>query len=57
MRSPQEGARTSLYCATSLEVESDSGHYYDDARRTEPSQVVTAELAAELWDRTAGWVV
>lgn len=56
MLSPVEGSRTSLYCATSPDVAAESGHYYDNCRREEPSAVATAELAAELWDRSADWV-
>jgi dehydrogenase/reductase SDR family protein 13 len=56
MRSPTDGALTSLYCATSPDVASDSGHYYDNAQRRQPSAVATAELAAELWDRSTAWV-
>jgi dehydrogenase/reductase SDR family protein 13 len=56
MRSPREGARTSLYCATSPDVANESGHYYDNARRSNPSQAATPELAAELWDRSTAWV-
>jgi NAD(P)-dependent dehydrogenase (short-subunit alcohol dehydrogenase family) len=56
MRSPAEGARTSLYCATSPEVANESGYYYDDCRRKEPSAVATPQLAAALWDRSIGWV-
>jgi dehydrogenase/reductase SDR family protein 13 len=56
MLSPAQGARTSLYCATSPEAAADSGHYYDDCRRKEPSSVATAELARELWDRSVDWV-
>ncbi|MFL5823611.1 MAG: SDR family oxidoreductase [Solirubrobacteraceae bacterium] len=56
MLSPAEGARTSLYCATSPEVEDESGCYYDDCQRTEPSAVATPELAAELWARSSSWV-
>jgi dehydrogenase/reductase SDR family protein 13 len=52
MRSPEEGAKTSLYCATSPDVAGESGHYYDDARRKGPSAGATPELAAELWDRS-----
>ena len=33
-----------------------SGHYYDDCRRTEPSAVATRQLGAELWDRSIAWV-
>jgi dehydrogenase/reductase SDR family protein 13 len=56
MISPEEGAKTTLYCATSPEVASDSGNYYDECRRTEPSEVATPQLAAELWERSVDWV-
>jgi dehydrogenase/reductase SDR family protein 13 len=56
MLSPAEGARTSLYCATSPDVAAESGHYYDDCRREEPSTVATPQLATELWDRSIAWV-
>jgi retinol dehydrogenase-12 len=56
MRSSAEGAQTTLYCATSPEVGAESGHYYDDCRRKEPSQTATPQLAAELWDRSIAWV-
>jgi dehydrogenase/reductase SDR family protein 13 len=56
MISPEEGAKTTLYCATSPDVSADSGNYYDDCHRTEPSAVATPELAAELWDRSVDWV-
>jgi NAD(P)-dependent dehydrogenase (short-subunit alcohol dehydrogenase family) len=56
MRPPREGASTSLYCATSPEVGSDSGHYYEDCRPKAPSAVATPELARELWEQTAAWV-
>jgi retinol dehydrogenase 12 len=56
MLSPAEGAATSLHCATSPELASESGHYYDDCARKEPNRVATARLAAELWDRTGGWL-
>jgi retinol dehydrogenase-12 len=56
MQSPAEGAKTTLYCATSPEVAAESGHYYDDCRRKEPGEAATPELAAELWDRSTAWV-
>jgi retinol dehydrogenase-12 len=56
MRSPREGARTSLYCATSPDVAGESGYYYDDTRRKEPGAGATRELAAELWNRSTDWV-
>jgi retinol dehydrogenase-12 len=56
MISPEEGAKTTLYCATSPDVADESGHYYDECRRTEPSEVATPQLGAELWDRSVEWV-
>ncbi len=56
MLSPADGAKTTLYCATSPEVADESGRYYDECRRKEPSAVATPELAAALWDRSIGRV-
>ncbi len=56
MRSPREGAGTSLYCATSPQLASESGRYYEDCRVKAQSAVATPELARELWERTASWV-
>jgi NAD(P)-dependent dehydrogenase (short-subunit alcohol dehydrogenase family) len=55
MDSPERGARTSLYCATSPEVADQSGRYYDDCRPKEPGAAATAALAAELWRRSSEW--
>ncbi|HYS33696.1 MAG TPA: SDR family oxidoreductase [Streptosporangiaceae bacterium] len=46
----EQGARTSLYCATSPDVASESGKYYESRREREPSKLVTPELAASLWE-------
>jgi NAD(P)-dependent dehydrogenase (short-subunit alcohol dehydrogenase family) len=56
MRSTEQGAQTSIYCATSSEVAAESGHYYQDRRRRDPSRVATPELAAELWERGLEWL-
>jgi NAD(P)-dependent dehydrogenase (short-subunit alcohol dehydrogenase family) len=56
MISPEEGARTSLYCATSPKLADESGHYYEDARRKEPGAAATPELASALWERSTTWV-
>jgi retinol dehydrogenase 12 len=56
MASPVQGARTSLHCATAPELAGVSGRYYDDCAEREPSKVATAELAAELWERSEAWV-
>jgi retinol dehydrogenase-12 len=55
MDTPEQGARTPLYCATSEEVSGESGLYYDDCRRKEPAAAATAELGAELWRRSSDW--
>lgn len=55
MKSPAEGATTSLYCATSPDVAGETGLFYDNATLKDPSAVATPELAAELWDRSVEW--
>ena len=56
MKSVEQGARTTLYCATSPDVAGQTGRYYDDEREKTPSKVATPELAAELWERSEAWV-
>ncbi|GAA4821800.1 SDR family oxidoreductase [Nocardioides caeni] len=56
MKSPAQGARTSLFCATSPDVADQTGRYYDSRREKAPSKVVTDELAADLWERSEAWV-
>jgi retinol dehydrogenase 12 len=57
MKSNEEGAQTSLYCATSEAVAEHTGRYYDDCREKEPSEVAKdAALAEELRQRSAEWV-
>jgi NAD(P)-dependent dehydrogenase (short-subunit alcohol dehydrogenase family) len=56
MRSPAEGARTSVYCATAPEVEEESGAYYEDCAPKQPGRAATPALANELWERTSAWV-
>jgi retinol dehydrogenase-12 len=51
----EQGARTSLYCATSAEVAGSSGMYYDNLARAEPSAVATPELGARLWEYSEKW--
>jgi retinol dehydrogenase 12 len=55
MLSTTEGARTSLYCATSPDVAQDSGLFYDKCAQRAASAVATPELAAELWKRSEMW--
>lgn len=57
MISTEEGAATTLYCATSPEVNGQTGLYYDKCRVKAPStQGQDAALAAELWRRSEEWV-
>lgn len=56
MRSSEEGAATSLYCATAPELASVSGRYYDKCAEKRPSVVATPLLATELWARSEAWV-
>lgn len=56
MLTNEEGARTSLYCATSPEVANESGLFYDDMRKKEPNPVARDEaLARELWEKSLAW--
>lgn len=56
MRSPEDGAKTSLYCATDPALAGESGHYYENARRKPPGAAATPEHATELWARSEQWV-
>jgi NAD(P)-dependent dehydrogenase (short-subunit alcohol dehydrogenase family) len=54
MISNEEGAQTSLYCATSPEVESKDGGYFDKSAEKKPSAVALDDaLAAKLWEKSA----
>jgi retinol dehydrogenase-12 len=53
MISNDEGAKTSLYCATSPEVAGEEGLYYDACLVKAPSEVALRDdLAKELWDKS-----
>ena len=54
----EEGALTTLFCATSPAVASESGLYYDKCKVRTPSVLgQDVALAAELWRRSLDWVV
>jgi retinol dehydrogenase 12 len=56
MISADEGARTTLHCATAPELASESGRYYDECRPRAPNRVADdPALAADLWRRSAVW--
>ena len=53
----EEGALTSLHCATSPEVAADDGLYYDTCRQKKPSRLAEDEaLAKKLWSVSEEWV-
>jgi NAD(P)-dependent dehydrogenase (short-subunit alcohol dehydrogenase family) len=53
--SPEQGAKTSVLCATSPEVLDHRGAYYSVLKLKEPSKAATPELGAELWRRSEEW--
>ncbi len=55
MLTVEQGAVTSVYCATSDAVAAESGLFYDKCRVREPSRVATPELGELLWKHSAEW--
>lgn len=55
MLSTEQGARTSLYCATAPELAGISGRFYHDRRERDPSRVATPELGRLLWQHSEAW--
>ena len=55
MLTTEQGAVTSVYCATSPLVASESGLFYDKCAACAPSQVATPELGELLWKHSAEW--
>jgi NAD(P)-dependent dehydrogenase (short-subunit alcohol dehydrogenase family) len=57
MLTNEEGARTTLHCATSDTVADKSGLYFDKCKEKRASALGRDEaLARELWERSATWV-
>lgn len=57
MISEEEGARTTLYCATSTDVADQTGLYYDACNPKKPSRLARdPDLAARLWKQSEAWV-
>ncbi|MDE2369771.1 MAG: SDR family oxidoreductase [Burkholderiales bacterium] len=55
--SNEEGALTTLHCATADEAGRETGLYYDRCRPRQPSRLAQdSALAAELWRRSEDWV-
>ena len=51
----EQGAQTTLYCATSPDVADHSGRYYDKSAEKRWNRVATAELAEVLWAKSVEW--
>ncbi len=57
MISPEQGALTTLHCATSDAVAQESGLYYDKCQPRNPSAMGRdVALAAQLWQRSSDWI-
>lgn len=56
MKSTEEGAQTTLHCATDPALAAETGKFYADCAPKAPSEAATAALASELWDRSEAWV-
>ncbi|MGH3291032.1 MAG: SDR family oxidoreductase [Trebonia sp.] len=55
MLTTEQGAVTSVYCATSPTIAGDNGLYYDKCAVLAPSRVATPELAVLLWKYSLEW--
>src|SRR5262245_23934341 len=57
MVTPEEGAQTSLRCATAPELAKETGRYYDrDGKERRPARLADdEELAKQLWTKSAEW--
>jgi len=57
MITPEQGAVSSLHCATSPEAASETGLYYDEkGKQKHPSRIAQDdELARTLWTKSAEW--
>jgi retinol dehydrogenase-12 len=53
----EEGAQTTLYCATSPKCANETGLYYDKSQQRTPSSVARDEaLAKKLWQQSEAWI-
>jgi dehydrogenase/reductase SDR family protein 13 len=57
MITPEQGAQTSLRCATSEELANETGRYYDkNGKEKKPNKLADdVELAKTLWTKSAEW--
>jgi retinol dehydrogenase 12 len=55
MLTVEQGARTSLYCATTPPEMLKNGAYYEECAERQPSRVATRELGEQLWRHSEAW--
>jgi retinol dehydrogenase 12 len=55
MLTVEQGARTSVYCATAAHEALRSGAYYEECAEKQPSPVATRELGERLWRHSEAW--
>lgn len=56
MLNPEQGAATTVFCATDPGLGGESGNYYARSARAEPSPAAQdPDLASELWARSEQW--
>lgn len=57
MVTTEEGARTTLYCATAPELADVSGRYYSESKEKAPNRLaLDPEIGRELWERSEALV-
>jgi hypothetical protein len=57
MKSNEEGALTTLHCATSDSLAAESGKYYEECRARQPSSyALDTSLARTLWKQSCEMV-
>jgi NAD(P)-dependent dehydrogenase (short-subunit alcohol dehydrogenase family) len=56
MLTTEQGARTSVFCATAGQVAGSTGRFYDTCAEREPSAAATPELGRALWERSEEWI-
>lgn len=51
MKTPEQGAQTTIYCAVDEDVRKETGLYYSECKATSPSPAANnMEDAKKLWD-------
>jgi retinol dehydrogenase-12 len=55
MLTTEQGAQTSLYCATDPGLAGVTGRFYDRCAERLPSPVATVELGRRLWEQSEAW--